>query len=131
VKSEVALDVMRLLNEAGVEIPFPQRDLRLRSVDATAAATLLSPNGSAEPCRADSDDLSRARSRSIIRQILREGFAAHGSAGLHILTLCDLGEAFVRLGECGVGGPTAESRVSKYLEGAHLNRLRKSRFQSV
>ena len=59
VKSEVALDVMRLLNEAGVEIPFPQRDLRLRSVDATAAATLLSPNGSAETLpRADSDDLS-------------------------------------------------------------------------
>jgi len=47
VKSEVALEVMRLLDEAGVEIPFPQRDLRLRSVDATAAATLLLPNGSA------------------------------------------------------------------------------------
>ncbi len=46
VKSEVALEVMRLLDEAGVEIPFPQRDLRLRSVDAGAAATLLSPNGS-------------------------------------------------------------------------------------
>ncbi|MGB8890180.1 MAG: mechanosensitive ion channel domain-containing protein [Candidatus Korobacteraceae bacterium] len=46
VKSEVALEVMRLLDEAGVEIPFPQRDLRLRSVDASAAATLLSSNGS-------------------------------------------------------------------------------------
>ena len=34
VKSEVALEVMRLLHEAGIEIPFPQRDLRLRSVDA-------------------------------------------------------------------------------------------------
>ena len=47
VKSEVALAVMQLLDEAGIEIPFPQRDLRLRAVDATAAATLLSPNGSA------------------------------------------------------------------------------------
>jgi len=45
VKSEVALEVMRLLDEAGIEIPFPQRDLRLRAVDANAAATLLSPDG--------------------------------------------------------------------------------------
>jgi small-conductance mechanosensitive channel len=28
------------LNEAGIEIPFPQRDLHLRSVDADAAKTL-------------------------------------------------------------------------------------------
>jgi small-conductance mechanosensitive channel len=40
VKSEVALEVRRLLDEAGIEIPFPQRDLRLRSVDAEAAAAL-------------------------------------------------------------------------------------------
>ena len=45
VKSDVALEVMRLLDEAAIEIPFPQRDLRLRSVDAAAAATLISPNG--------------------------------------------------------------------------------------
>jgi len=45
VKSEVALRVMELLTEGGIEIPFPQRDLRLRSVDPEAAA-LLSPNGS-------------------------------------------------------------------------------------
>ena len=44
VKSEVALEVMRQLEEAGVEIPFPQRDLRLRAVDAEAAAA-LSENG--------------------------------------------------------------------------------------
>ena len=44
VKSEVALEVMRLLDEAGVEIPLPQRDLRLRSVDAQAAVA-LSGNG--------------------------------------------------------------------------------------
>jgi small-conductance mechanosensitive channel len=48
VKSEVALEVMRLLDEAGIEIPFPQRDLRLRAVDADAAATLLGPNGTGE-----------------------------------------------------------------------------------
>ncbi len=40
VKSEVALEVMRLLDEAGIEIPFPQRDLRLRSVDVQAAEAL-------------------------------------------------------------------------------------------
>ena len=40
VKSEVALEVMRLLDDAGIEIPFPQRDLRLRSVDGQAAAAL-------------------------------------------------------------------------------------------
>jgi small-conductance mechanosensitive channel len=40
VNSEVALEIMRLLSEAGIEIPFPQRDLRLRSVDAEAAAAL-------------------------------------------------------------------------------------------
>jgi potassium efflux system protein len=41
VKSEVSLSVVRLLTEAGIEIPFPQRDLRLRSVDPSAAGLLL------------------------------------------------------------------------------------------
>ena len=41
VKSEVALAAMGCLAEAGIEIPFPQRDLRLRAVDPIAAATLL------------------------------------------------------------------------------------------
>jgi len=40
VMSQVALEVMCLLDKAGIEIPFPQRDLRLRSVDAQAAAAL-------------------------------------------------------------------------------------------
>ena len=44
VKSEVALCAMDLLDKAGIEIPFPQRDLRLRAVDPVAAA-LLAPNG--------------------------------------------------------------------------------------
>jgi small-conductance mechanosensitive channel len=43
VKSEVALCAMELLDNAGIEIPFPQRDLRLRAVDTDAAATLLAP----------------------------------------------------------------------------------------
>ena len=43
VKSEVALCAMDLSDNAGIEIPFPQRDLRLRAVDADAAATLLAP----------------------------------------------------------------------------------------
>ena len=43
VKSEVALVVMQLFEKAGIEIPFPQRDLRLRSVDPSAAATLIAP----------------------------------------------------------------------------------------
>ena len=46
VKSEVALVVMELLDQAGIEIPFPQRDLRLRSVDSAAAATLLASESS-------------------------------------------------------------------------------------
>jgi potassium efflux system protein len=44
VKSEVGLAIMQLLDHAGIEIPFPQRDLRLRSVDPTAAATLIAPD---------------------------------------------------------------------------------------
>jgi potassium efflux system protein len=39
VKSEVALEVMRLLSEAGIEIPFPQRDLHLRVGNSTAGGT--------------------------------------------------------------------------------------------
>lgn len=60
VMSEVALEVMRLLAEAGIEIPFPQRDLRLRSVDAEAAAAL---SGDAAEHEQSSDDL-RPRLRS-------------------------------------------------------------------
>jgi potassium efflux system protein len=53
VKSEVALEVMRLLDCAGIEIPFPQRDLRLRAVDETAAATLLSAKESSDGMHGD------------------------------------------------------------------------------
>lgn len=53
VKSEVALTAMQLLDSAGIEIPFPQRDLRLRAVDVNAAATLLAPNGAGEALARD------------------------------------------------------------------------------
>ena len=43
IKSEVALAAMQLLDDAGIEIPFPQRDLHVRSVDPSAA-TLLPSN---------------------------------------------------------------------------------------
>ena len=42
IKSEVALAAMQLLDEAGIEIPFPQRDLHVRSVDPSAANLLPS-----------------------------------------------------------------------------------------
>jgi small-conductance mechanosensitive channel len=45
VTSEVGVAVIQLFAKAGIEIPNPQRDLHLRSVDAGAAAALLSPNG--------------------------------------------------------------------------------------
>lgn len=40
ITSEVALCAMELLDDAGIEIPFPQRDLHLRSVDPKAAELL-------------------------------------------------------------------------------------------
>jgi potassium-dependent mechanosensitive channel len=40
VRSTVLTDVERRLTEAGIEIPFPQRDLHLRSVDADALKRL-------------------------------------------------------------------------------------------
>jgi small-conductance mechanosensitive channel len=39
-QSDLALRVARVLAEAGIEIPFPQRDLHLRSADAKALAAL-------------------------------------------------------------------------------------------
>ncbi len=43
VTSEVALTAMQLLDDAGIEIPFPQRDLHVRSIDPNAAE-LLAPS---------------------------------------------------------------------------------------
>jgi len=58
VKSEVALAAMALLGEAGIEIPFPQRDLRLRTVDPIAAAALLAQPSQSSLSLNDEGDLS-------------------------------------------------------------------------
>jgi small-conductance mechanosensitive channel len=56
VKSEVALSAMELLGHAGIEIPFPQRDLRLRAVDAGVAATLWAKGSSVSALDDDEHD---------------------------------------------------------------------------
>jgi potassium-dependent mechanosensitive channel len=48
VRSTVLIEVERRLNEAGIEIPFPQRDLHLRSVDAAALKGLGQAQGRRE-----------------------------------------------------------------------------------
>ena len=53
VRSEIAMAVMKCLDEAGIEIQFPQRDLHLRSIPEGAGAaevadTLFGDDGSAE-----------------------------------------------------------------------------------
>ena len=40
IRSELALTTHRVLSEAGIAIPFPQRDLHLASVSAAARAAL-------------------------------------------------------------------------------------------
>ncbi len=45
ITSEVALAAMEMFDEARIEIPFPQRDLHLRSIDPSAAGML--PSGEA------------------------------------------------------------------------------------
>jgi small-conductance mechanosensitive channel len=42
ITSEVAMAAMQMLEDAGIEIPFPQRDLHLRSLDSAAAGALTS-----------------------------------------------------------------------------------------
>jgi len=39
-KSKICVAVYKALNEAGIKIPFPQRDLHLRSIDDAAAKAL-------------------------------------------------------------------------------------------
>jgi small-conductance mechanosensitive channel len=40
VRSELNQEIDRRFRENGIEIPFPQRDLHVRSVDADAAAAM-------------------------------------------------------------------------------------------
>jgi len=40
ITSEVALAAMQLLDDAGIEIPFPQRDLHVRSIDPNASGLM-------------------------------------------------------------------------------------------
>jgi small-conductance mechanosensitive channel len=54
-QGQLLLDIHRVLREAGIEIPFPQRDLHLRSLDADVKKALeppRAPAGSADPLRA-------------------------------------------------------------------------------
>src|SRR5262249_55304892 len=53
-RSALTRDILRALGDAGIEIPFPQRELRVRSVDparrpAPADAPTAPPAGAAEP----------------------------------------------------------------------------------
>jgi|SRR5579862_5890224 len=64
VKSQVGLAAMDLLDQAGIEIPFPQRDLRLRAVNPDAAAMLLAANGS----QSYSDDLAERELDPVLRR---------------------------------------------------------------
>jgi small-conductance mechanosensitive channel len=47
--SQAMIDVLARLGRAGIEIPFPQRDLRLRSVDAAAARALAAETDGSRP----------------------------------------------------------------------------------
>ena len=63
-QSEVTVAIANALKEAGIEIPFPQRDLRLRSVDIPGeklAAAAASPAGVAVPSSVALSGLSKGR----------------------------------------------------------------------
>jgi small-conductance mechanosensitive channel len=53
VRSEVSMVVVMSLEKAGIEIPFPQRDLRLRSVNPPAAEALANGGSSSATTSAD------------------------------------------------------------------------------
>jgi small-conductance mechanosensitive channel len=44
-QSDVTVAVAKALREAGIEIPFPQRDLHVRSIDASVAESVASNGG--------------------------------------------------------------------------------------
>ena len=48
-KSEVAVGVAKALREAGIEIPFPQRDLHVRSIDVSVKEALAGNDSPSVP----------------------------------------------------------------------------------
>jgi potassium-dependent mechanosensitive channel len=58
-KSDVTVAIARALAEAGIEIPFPQRDLHLRSIDPSISSQSLPPALTQAATR--SDDSSEAK----------------------------------------------------------------------
>ena len=55
-RSALAVDIYVRLNAAGIEIPFPQRDLHLRSVDSEAGRALQATrNDPPDPATGDPD----------------------------------------------------------------------------
>jgi len=54
--SEVMIEVHASLGRAGIEIPFPQRDLHVRSLDAAAAEALAAAGRDGGPARAGPPD---------------------------------------------------------------------------
>jgi small-conductance mechanosensitive channel len=50
-KSDVAIAVARALREANIEIPFPQRDLRVRTLEAPTADSAGATSSVAVPKR--------------------------------------------------------------------------------
>ena len=53
ITSEVALAAMQMFDDAGIEIPFPQRDLHVRSVDPAAAGLLQASDPQSIPSTVD------------------------------------------------------------------------------
>ena len=56
-QSDVTVAVAKALREAGIEIPFPQRDLHVRSIDASVAESVAS-NGARLASSADTKERS-------------------------------------------------------------------------
>jgi potassium-dependent mechanosensitive channel len=63
ITSEVALAAMEMFDEAGIEIPFPQRVLHLRSIDPKAAELL--PSGDANKLLSSDDPRFEPLSREL------------------------------------------------------------------
>lgn len=68
VKSDVSIAVSQALREANIEVPFPQRDLHLRSMDASiapagdAAQMLATATNPGKPTKLPTDDAKTAQS---------------------------------------------------------------------